>query len=127
MVFVVKYRRHALLNKISIDYLSPIMQEIGERYHYKFDAIGMEPDHMHVVVGAAPRNSPSNIMCTIKSIVARKVFEDFPEIKDVLWGSKLWSAGGHIDTISEYGGLEIIKKYVLEQGRDKNQLTLKDF
>jgi putative transposase len=127
MVFVVKYRKHALLKKVPLDHLTALIKGIGERYHFKFDAIGIEPDHFHVVVGAAPRYAPSDIMRTIKSIVARKVFEDFPEIKDFLWGSKLWSAGGHIDTVSEFGGLETIKKYVEKQGGDKSQLTLKEF
>ena len=62
------------------------MEGIGERYWFKFDAIGMEEDHMHIVVGAAPRYSPSEVMQIIKSITAKMIFKRFPKIKSQLWG-----------------------------------------
>ena len=127
MVFVVKYRKQMLLRKVPLEYFKKIMEGIGERYWFKFDAIGVEEDHFHVVLGAAPRCSPSQIMGTIKSISAKQIFKNYPEIKEFLWGGSFWSAGGHIDTVSEFGGLEKIKKYVLEQGRSKEQLKLLDF
>jgi len=116
-----------LLNKVPLEYFKQILLGIGKRYWFKFDAIGVEEDHFHVVVGVSPRYSPSDIMRIIKSITAKKIFQDYPDIKDFLWGGNFWSAGGHIDTVSEYGGLDKIKKYVEEQGGNKNQLKLCDF
>jgi putative transposase len=87
----------------------------------------MEENHFHVVVGAAPRYAPSRIMQIIKSITAREFFREYPEVRNVLWGAELWSDGWHIDTVSEYGGLEKIKKYVLEQGGNLKQLKLLSF
>ena len=124
MVFVVKYRKQMLLEKVPLEYFKKIMQGIGERYWFEFEAIGVEEDHFHVVLGAAPRYSPSRVMQIIKSITAKKIFEDFPELKDFLWGENFWTAGGHIDSVSEFGGLERIKKYVCEQGRTEDQLKL---
>ena len=66
-------------------------------------------------------------MRTIKSITAKKIFEDYPEVKDFLWGANFWSVGGHIDTVSEFGGLERIKKYILDQGKSEEQLQLFSF
>lgn len=127
MVSVVKYRKQMLLKKVPIEYFKNLITGIGNRYWFKFDAIGVEEDHFHVVVGAAPRYSPSSIMGIIKSVSARQIFQDFPEIKKFLWGGSFWSAGGHIDTVSEYGGLDKIRKYVEEQGRDTGQLVLAAF
>src|SRR3989338_7896661 len=124
MVFVVKYRKHMLLQKVPLEEFKKILTEIGERYWFKFEAIGVDEDHFHVVLGAAPRYSPSEIMGTIKSISAKEIFNDYPDIKKFLWGGSFWSAGGHIDTVSEFGRLERIKKYVLEQGRSEEQLQL---
>ena len=89
--------------------------------------LGVDGDHFHVVVGAAPRYSPSQIMMTIKSWSARLIFKNYPYIKNELWGGEFWSDGGHIDTVSEYGGLDKIKKYVKKQGNDVKQLKLIDF
>ncbi len=127
MVFVVKYRKHMLLEKTRIEFLKEIMQGLSLRYYFKFEAIGVEGDHFHVVVGAAPRYSPSQIMSTIKSWSARLIFKKYPYIKEELWGGEFWSDGGHIDTVSEFGGLEKIKKYVKEQGKDVSQLKLSAF
>ena len=127
MVFVVKYRKNMLLQKVPLEFFKKVLTGIGERYWFKFDAIGVEEDHFHIVVGAAPRNSPSNIMGIIKSISAKNIFKDYPEIKKFLWGGEFWSDGGHVDTVSEFGGLEIIRKYVREQGRNEEQLKLLSF
>ena len=126
MVFVVKYRK-AMIDREKMEFLKSILLEIGERYWFKFDAIGIEKDHLHVVLGAAPRHSPSKIMQTIKSISARELFKRYPEIKKQLWGGEFWTDGGHIDTVSEYGGLEKIRRYVEEQGGNITQLQLSDF
>ena len=127
MVFVLKYRKKLLLEKIPIEYVKGLLNGIGERYWFKFDAIGMEEDHLHIVVGAAPRHAPSEVMQIIKSITARMIFKRFREIKQELWGAEFWSDGGHIDTVSDHGGLEKIKKYVEEQGRSDGQLRLASF
>jgi len=127
MVMCVKYRKKMLLEKSRIEFLKEIMQGLALRYYFKFEAIGIDEDHFHVVVGAAPKYSPSQVMGTIKSWSARLIFKQYPYIKKELWGGEFWSDGGHIDTVSEYGGLDRIKKYVKEQGRDVNQLKLSEF
>ncbi|MBI5073493.1 IS200/IS605 family transposase [Candidatus Woesearchaeota archaeon] len=127
MVFVVKYRKKLLLERTRLEFLRAVMHGLSERYFFKFDAIGIDGDHFHVVVGAAPRYSPSEIMKTIKSWSARLIFQKYPYLRDELWGGEFWSDGGHIDTVSEYGGLEKIKKYVQDQGRNLHQLKLSKF
>ena len=127
LVMCVKYRKKMLLEQSRIEFLKEIMQGLALRYYFKFEAIGIDEDHFHVVVGAAPRYAPSQIMGIIKSWSARLIFKNYPYIRKELWGGEFWSDGGHIDTVSEYGGLDRIKKYVKEQGRDVNQLKLTEF
>jgi putative transposase len=127
MVFCVKYRKKMLLEHTRIEFLKEIMEGLSQRYYFKFDVIGIDGDHFHAVLGAAPRYSPSQVMGTIKSWSARLIFQKYPYLRRELWGGEFWSDGGHIDTVSEFGGLEKIKKYVLEQAGDVNQLKLTDF
>ena len=127
MVMCVKYRKKMLLEQTRIEFLKEIMQGLALRYYFKFEAIGIDEDHFHVVLGAAPKYAPSQIMSIIKSWSARLIFKKYPYIRKELWGGEFWSDGGHIDTVSEYGGLERIKKYVKEQNRDVNQLKLSEF
>ena len=127
MIMCVKYRKKLLLEQGRIEFLKEIMQGLALRYYFKFEAIGIDEDHLHVIVGAAPKYSPSQIMGTLKSWSAKLIFKKYPYLRNELWGGEFWSDGGHIDTVSEYGGLDRIKKYVKEQGRDVNQLKLSEF
>ena len=126
MVFVLKYRKK-LLNSEIFDFMKIICKDIEQRYYLFFDALGSDGDHLHIVVGGAPRYAPSQIMQICKSILAKQVFKQFPELREELWGGELWSDGGHIDTVGDGRGLDEVLKYVKNQGQDINQLTLYGF
>ena len=93
-----------------------MLPDIAERYWFEFDSIGTDGDHVHILVGAAPRYSPSRIMQIIKSITARQLFAKYPEIKQQLWGGEFWHDGGYIGTIGEGVTEEIIRNYIEEHG-----------
>jgi len=126
MVFVIKYRKDLIDNEIK-SCLASIFKGIQDRYFLEFHAIGTDEDHLHILVEAPPRYSPSNIMQICKSITAKQLFKQLPRIKEELWGGHFWSEGGHIDTVGDGYGVEAMKKYIEQQGRDKNQLTLFSF
>ena len=126
MVFVLKYRKKLLSPEI-FDLIKIICKGIELRYYFHFDALGSDGDHLHLVIEGAPRHAPSQIMQICKSILAKQVFKQFPELREELWGGEFWSDGGHIDTIGDGKGLDAIKKYVTNQGQDTNQLTIPEF
>jgi putative transposase len=80
MVFCMKYRKNLLNNDI-INFLKNICFEVGERYCFELDAIGCDGDHVHFFVGAELKYFPSRVMQILKSITARKIFKEYPEIK----------------------------------------------
>ena len=139
MVFCVKYRKNLFLGIEFINFLknvcfeiSEICFEISERYCFEFDAIGSDGDHVHFFVGAEPKYSPSKVMQIIKSITARQIFKQYPEIKKQLWGGELWSDGGYIGTIGDGTISDVIKNYVENQGNKEEkeayqQMKLLDF
>jgi len=125
MVFCMKYRKNFLLDKEIIHFLKNICFEIGKRYCFEFDAIGTDVDHVHLFVGAAPKYSSSRVMQIIKSIIARKIFKEYPEIKKQLWGGELWSDGRYIGTVGYGTTSDVIKNYVENQGNKKNKEAYK--
>ena len=126
MVFVIKYRK-SLMDKNIFEFFKEILKGIEKRYYLKFHAIGHENNHVHLLVEARPRYSPSEIMQICKSITAKEIFKKFPEIKEELWGGHFWTEGGHIDTVGDGYGEEKMKEYIKNQGRDLNQLMLSSF
>ena len=63
----------------------------------------------------------------IKSISAKRVFKEVPEIKKELWGGEFWTDGYYIATISGKGNKEVIEKNIRNQGREKDIEQLKMF
>ena len=125
MVFCVKYRKKLLLDRELINFLKKICFEIGERYCFEFDAIGSDGDHVHLFVGAEPRYFPSKVMQILKSITARQIFKDYPEIKKQLWGGEFWSDGGYIGTVGDGTTSDVIKNYVQNQGKQEEKEAYK--
>ena len=71
-------------------------------------------------------------MQIIRSIIARELFGQYPEIKKLLWGGHFWGDGGYIGTVSDNVTSDVIRKYIDEQGAKEehqnfDQLRLIDF
>lgn len=47
-----------------------------------------------------------------------------PEIKQKLWGANLWTSSYYAATVSRNGSETAINKYVKEQGRDKEYVSI---
>ena len=120
IVCPVRYRRKVITNEVSIT-LKNVCIEISKRYEIYFLEIGTDDDHVHFLVQSVPMVSPKRIVQTIKSITAREIFKNHPEVKEFLWGGKFWTSGYYINTVGLYAGEETIKNYVKNQGKDYNQ------
>ena len=121
IVFPVKYRREALTPRVS-ESLKEICIGISERYEIHFVEIGTDVDHVHFLVQSVPVRSVSEIVRTIKSITARRLFERHPEVKELLWGGNFWTSGYYVNTVGQYGNEDVIKKYVEGQGKEYSQI-----
>ena len=108
-------------------YFKELLMGISQKYYFTFETVGIDEDHVHLLVQAAPRYSPSRIFQIIKSITARELFKKFPEIKKELWGGEFWSDSGYVGTVGEGINADIIRKYIKNQGRDASQLKLTNF
>jgi len=72
---------------------------------------------VHFLVQSVPSLSISRIVTIIKSITAKAVFKDNPEVKKQLWGGNLWTSGYYANTVGQYGNEAVIKEYVQNQGK----------
>jgi len=86
-VWIVKYRKDLIQGSLE-KRLTNIFLGIRERYWFEIDIMATDGNHIHLFLGAAPRYSPAEIMKIIKSISARIIFQEFPEIKKELWGGE---------------------------------------
>jgi REP element-mobilizing transposase RayT len=129
LVFPTKYRR-VVINKDVDNTIKEICLEIEKRYEISFLEIGLDKNHIHMLVQSVPKYSVTKIVTMIKSITAREVFKQNPDVKKKLWGGEFWSDGYFANTVSKYGNENVITNYVKKQGQEykelhkSNQLTL---
>ena len=130
VVCPVKFRRKAITTEVAKT-IKDTCIEISKRYEIYFIEIGTDEDHVHFLIQSIPTESPKSIVQKIKSIIAREIFKNNPEVKRMLWGGKFWTKGYYINTVGLYAGKEVIKDYVKNQTKNyakiyDSQLTLFD-
>ena len=118
-----KYRRVVIDKKVD-EIIKQTCLEISKRYEIKFIEIGTDGDHVHFLIQSIPRYSPTKIIQTVKSITAREVFRQAPEVKQQLWGGEFWSDGYYVSTVGRYGSEETIRTYVQNQGESNEYQQL---
>lgn len=130
LVCPAKYRRKVFTNEVE-QTLKQVCVGISERYEMHFLEIGNDEDHVHFLIQSVPILAPTRLVQIVKSITAREIFKDHPEVKKMLWGGKLWTSGFYLNTVGQYANEEVIKNYVQQQGKQykqilRNQLRLFD-
>ena len=122
LVCAVKYRRSVLSESVT-DTIVNVCMEIEEKYGIEFIEIGTDVNHIHYLIQAPPKYSPTQIVTMIKSMTGRMVFKINPEVKNKLWGGEFWSDGYWMVTVSQNRTEDVIKEYVKNQGNGKYQVA----
>ncbi len=78
VVMPAKYRKKVFSAKVE-ETLKEVCIGIGERYELHFLEIGLESDHVHMLVQSVPTYAPKDIVLKIKSITAREIFRLNPD------------------------------------------------
>ena len=77
------------------------------------------------MIQGLPTMTVEKIVRTIKIITARLVFQQYhPQLKKDLWGGNFWTSGYYSNTVGQYGNMDVIKKYVENQGKEYKQVHL---
>lgn len=116
MVWSVKYRRQIITPEIE-EFLRKTAFEIAEDKGFKvhlFEAGGK--DHIHCFVSAPPKLSITDIAKYLKGITGRKLFEQYPQIRNQLWKGQLWNHSYYVETIGCVSE-ENIRRYIEHQSK----------
>lgn len=96
------------------DRLKEILTELIVEASCTLVALEAEFDHVHIVFRAKPTHQLSKLVNSLKGVSSRRLFQEFPWLKNRSWKGHLWSPSYFIVTV---GGapLDVIKKYVETQ------------
>ena len=118
LVWIPKYRKLVLKSSLA-KRLKEIFQQIAERYEFEIDTMEVKEDHVHLFLTAPPRYSPSQIVQIMKSISAKVVFREFPEVEKQLWGGELWNDGYFVRSVGDKVTSEVIRRYIKYQHQEQ--------
>jgi len=131
LVCSAKYRRVIFSDEVD-GTLKNICMEIAKRYDITFLEIGTDEDHVHFLIQTDIAYSLPKVVRTIKSITAKELFKEHPEIKQQLWGGEFWGKGYFINTVGQHSCETEIAEYVKNRETEiaeyvKNQGNEKEY
>ena len=115
LVCTAKYRRVVMSAHVD-EVLRVACVEIEKRREIMFLEIGLDRDHAHFLIQSVPAYSPTRIVRTEKSVIAREVFAKAPEVQSKLWGGEFWGKGYFVNTVGQPGSESVIAANVARQG-----------
>lgn len=123
VVCAAKYRRVVMSEAVD-EIMKDVCLEIEKRWEIYFLEIGVDRDHAHFLVQSVPTYPVSKIVQTLKSVTAREILRQAPEVKKKLWGGEFWGKGYFVNTVGQHGSEELIAKYVKNQGKESDYKRL---
>jgi len=116
IVWIPKYRREVLVGEIP-KRLKQVLEEIAKKYRLKIIAQEIMLDHVHVLIEAPPKYSPSYIVQLLKGISSKILREEFlPQLKPLIWkDGVLWARGYYIASVSDGATTEVVQEYINTQ------------
>ena len=116
-----KYRRVVFDDTVE-EHLKNICLGIEERFEYiHFLEVGVDKDHVHFLIQSLPSKSPTELVTVIKSVTARQIFKECPQVKKILWGGEFWTDGYFVSTVGRNQNETVIKEYVKNQGKQDSE------
>lgn len=112
-VACVKYRRKVLTEAVSAR-LKEINLSVAEEVGVTIIEQETDCDHIHILFSAKPQIQLSKFINSLKSVSARLLFREFPDLKDKLWGGAFWSPSYLLASTGQVT-LDVLKRYVENQ------------
>jgi len=122
-VFPVKYRK-SLLDPAATACIARTLREIELRYELTVEQAGDDKNHIHLLVSFHPKYSIGEVVRKLKSITARELFKELPQLRRDLWGGEFWTDGYYASTVGTGGNWTVVERYVKNQGQNLGDLQL---
>lgn len=112
-VACVKYRQKVLVGNVP-DRLKAINLDVAKVFGIEIIEQETAIDHIHILFASRPQIQPSKFVNSLKSVSARLIFRDVPEVKKKLWKGHFWSPSYFLASTGQVT-LEDLKRYVENQ------------
>jgi putative transposase len=113
LVWIPKYRKRVLKGKVA-DRIKDLLYECADMNRWKIEELSIQLDHVHMLIQMNPNVSVSRMVQLFKGMTSKVVREEFPELKEFLWGKNFWSDGYFAETSGQVNE-DRIREYIQNQ------------
>ena len=129
LVWCPKYRREVFKSEEVRERAGQLLRAVAEEYEYDICELQVADDHVHIMLSFSPRVSIGEAVRTIKSITARELFREFPQLRRRMWRGELWEDGYFARTVGDRMTSDVIVRYIRshrehQQGPEQLELRL---
>ncbi len=123
LVWAPKYRKK-ILNFDIYRRVKELFHEIAIQFNFDIDRCAFAKDHVHILISFPPRYSIANVVSILKSISGSRIFEEFPEIREMISNKHFWERGYFSQTVGDHVTEDIVRKYFDQHSSSHDQLDM---
>lgn len=113
LVWLPKYRKRILDGEIK-KRVKELFADCAEINGWKIIELNIQKDHIQMIVQLKQTIGVSSAVQRFKGGSSKIIREEFPELKEFLWGSNFWAEGYFAETVGRVSE-DKIKEYVRNQ------------
>lgn len=94
--------------------IEELLRECAEVNGWEIHELNVQLDHIHMLIQLAPNISVSKVVQYFKGGSSKVIREEFPELKEYLWGDSFWADGFFSETVGQVNW-QVIRDYIKNQ------------
>ena len=118
LVWTTKYRKRILAGEVGLR-VRELIREVSRQHEVTILRGHVSSDHVHLLVSIPPQVTISRLVQWLKGRSSHHLLAEFAHLRKAFWGRHVW-ARGYFCCSSGNVTDEVIKKYIEEQGEEKD-------
>ena len=118
LVWTTKYRKRILAGEVGLR-VRELTREVCRQHEVTILRGHVSSDHVHLLVSIPPQVTISRLVQWLKGRSSHHLLAEFAHLRKAFWGRHVW-ARGYFCCSSGNVTDEVIKKYIEEQGEEKD-------
>lgn len=113
LVWIPKYRKRVLEGAVAAR-LEVLLHEAAEVNRWRIQELAIQPDHVHLLLQIQPTSSIASVVKSLKGGTSRVRRDEFPELKEFLWGKSFWAQGYFAESVGQVEE-SVVSAYIRHQ------------
>lgn len=121
LVWAPKYRRWILWEDVRRP-VEQVLRQVAEDFGFELVELEVAKEPVHVFLNFLPRYSIAKVVGILKSLSARQVFKEYPELKKHLRKQEFWEDGYVVRTVGDAVTAAVVPRYIQYHRHEEHEV-----